>query len=301
MKIGLIDVDSKIPNLALMKLSAYHKKRGDTVKWWNAFENFDKVYASKIFTKTHYHYFPKNTIRGGSGIDLLNNLPNHIEHVYPDYSLYNLDYAMGFVTRGCINRCPFCIVWRKEGLLRYNAPIEEFRNNQTNLMLLDNSITDCKKAIKELEKIRDLGIKLNLTQGFNVRTIKLETAKILAKIKLWKGKQWHIAWDNIKDEQKVFQGIKILNQAGIKNWKIMCYVLVNYNSSFKQDYYRIQTLEKKGIDPFVMIYRENPISPKTQALARWCNRKPLMKSCSFEKYYVSKTQKSVMILEEDGA
>ena len=119
-KIGLLDIDSKIPNLALMKLSAWHKTQNDEVKWWNAFEQFDKVYVSKIFPKSKFPYKIRNCEKGGSGFSLTKKLLEEIEHIYPDYSLYNIDYAMGYISRGCINKCPFCIVWRKEGNLQYN-------------------------------------------------------------------------------------------------------------------------------------------------------------------------------------
>lgn len=287
-KIGLIDVDSKIPNLALMKLSAYHKARGDHVEFFSPLFNYDKIYASKIFTKSEYNYFPKNTIKGGSGVSLDSKLPDHIEHIYPDYSLYQeIDYAMGYLTRGCINKCPFCIVWKKEGKLHKHADLEEFWDGQKKVMLLDNALTDFENAEYELKKIRDLGLRLNLTQGFNVRTIKSETAKILSEIKLWKGKQWHIAWDNFHDEKSIMKGIRILNQAGIKNWKIMCYVLVGFKSSPREDVHRVLKLDKMGIDPFVMCYEKNKF---TKHLARWCNRPQIRRSSNsdLKKYLKSR-------------
>lgn len=285
MKIGLVDVDSKIPNLALMKISAFHKQKGDEVKFWNFFESFDKIYLSQIFTNSRFHYKTKNMVWGGSGISLETKLPDEIEHCYPDYNLYDIEYAMGYITRGCVNKCSFCIVWRKEGKLHFHAPLEEFWDGQEKVMLLDNAITDSPLGIRELKKIQQKGIRLNLTQGFNVRKITPEKAEILAKIKLWKKKQWYIAWDFPKDRLKVLNGIEILNQAGIKNWKIMCYVLVNFNTTFDEDMNRIKELKKLGVDPFVMIYSGNPLKKKTHALARWCNRKQLFNSCSFEEFF----------------
>lgn len=292
MKIGLIDVDSKIPNLALMKISAYHKLHHDSVEWYSYFSNlqqsYDQIYASKIFTRSLL-YAPKNTILGGSGVNLTRNLPDYIEHIYPDYSLYGIDYAMGYLTRGCINQCSFCIVPKKEGILRRHAYLSEFLNGQTHLLLLDNALTDFTDAWKDLIFIRDNGIHLNLCQGFNIRTIKLDCAKILSEIKLWKGKQWRIAWDTITDEQKVLKGIQILNNAGIKSYRLMCYVLVGYNTSLQEDLYRVHILDKLDVDPFVMIYKK---SKELHHLARWCNRPQLRHSCTFQEYLDKKLQKN---------
>lgn len=280
MKIGLLDIDSKIPNLALMKISAFHKQHHDLVKWWNAFESFDKIYGSKIFKSSTFSYLPKNIIMGGSGIDLTSKLSDEIEHIYPDYSLYKIDYAMGYLTRGCNNACPFCIVHKKEGFLHHHAQLEEFWKDQSKIMLLDNSLTDFDCAM-DLWKIIDYGLQLNLCQGFNIRTIKPEIAMLLAKIKLWKGKQWKIAWDNFLDKERVLNGIKILNNTGIKNYQIMCYVLVGYNSTKEQDLERITILDKLDLDPFVMPYTKTDY---TQKLARWCNRPQIRHSCSFQDY-----------------
>lgn len=287
MKIGLVNIDSKYPNLALMKISAWHKQNGDEVKFWNAFETFDKIYGSKIFQKSSFPYIPKSTILGGSGIDLSKNLPDYIEHIYPDYELFKIDYAVGFLTRGCINKCPFCIVPQKEGALHKHAELEEFWKNQKTVQLLDNSLTDYKHAKFELEKIRDKNLILDLQQGFNVRTIKPDIAKLLSEIK--PKKQWRIAWDNIKEEKQILHGIEILNQAGIKNYKIMCYVLTGYNSSINDDLHRVNLLDKLGLDPFVMMYK---YSPELSYFTKWCNRPQIRHSCSFEEFI---QKKGVMI------
>ena len=133
-RIGLIDVDSsRFPNLALMKLSAYHRLRGDSVEWYSPFgERYDKVYMSKVFSFTPDYDLAINAnevIKGGTGycinlengVEVFNTdkdliLRNDIEHIYPDYSLYNItDTAYGFLTRGCPRGCQFCIVKNKEG------------------------------------------------------------------------------------------------------------------------------------------------------------------------------------------
>lgn len=122
LKIGLIDVDShNFPNLALMKISAYHKAMGDTVEWWWGFGEYDRVYMSKVFDDSYTQDQPepinaKEVIKGGTGYSLDNALPYEIEHAAPDYSLYadlTTGTAYGFLTRGCPNGCPFCIVSKK--------------------------------------------------------------------------------------------------------------------------------------------------------------------------------------------
>ncbi len=266
-----------------MKISAFHKQQGDQVKWWNAFESFDKIYGSKIFTKSKFPYLPQMTIMGGSGYNLTKTLPDEMEYIYPDYELYGIDYAMGYMTRGCNNQCPFCIVPKKEGNLRYHQTFRGFWKGQDKLMLLDNNLFDCPFVYQDLELIIQLGIKLNLTQGFNIRTLTQEKVNYLKQLKLWKpSSQWHFAWDNPADELLIRKGLELLNQNGIKNYKLMCFVLCGFNTTFDQDLYRIQKLDELGIDPFVMEYHKH--NPKLNFFAKWCNRQQLHHSCTFEAY-----------------
>lgn len=283
MKVGLYAPDSKIPNLPLMKLSAFHKSKGDDVSFFSPLLNgsYDIVYVSKVFNKKIYYTPHSNkVVYGGSGYALKTSLPYEIEHIYPDYSLYGIDYAMGFVTRGCNNNCPFCIVSKKEGPLHFNAKIEEFWNGQKEIVLLDNCINECPEAYPELIKIRDNKIKLELSQGFNVRTITPEFASIIADIHTRK-QGWYLAWDNIEDEKEIMKGIDILFNAGILGWKLTCYVLVGYNTTLEQDLYRINKLKELKMNPFVMMYNKTEILKK---LAHWCNRKAIFESCTFEAF-----------------
>lgn len=290
MKIGLYAPDSKIPNLPLMKISAYHKRKGDNVEIFSPLfdGSYDLVYISKIFKNTSIKYLPhkQNVILGGTGLSLKNVLDPEIEHIYPDYSIFNCNYAIGFLTRGCINKCEFCVVPEKEGFIHKHADLEEFWDGQDRLMLLDNSLTDYEFVDDELNRIIDLGIKLHISQGINVRTIKTKTAKLLSNIKYWdKNSQLHIAWDNIKDENSVRKGIDTLINAGIPRWRLMCYVLIGFNSSMNQDLYRINILKNLKIDPFVMVYRKNSYTKK---IAKWINRKEIFYSTTFEEFCKSK-------------
>ena len=127
MIVGLHDCDGHgYPNLALMKLSAWHKAQGDDVRWFIPLAQYDRVYSSKVFTFTPDDpYLPSDAIKGGTGYGASLNLPDEVEHMCPDYELYHCKESYGFLTRGCPNACPWCIVQKKEGKIRAHADIEE--------------------------------------------------------------------------------------------------------------------------------------------------------------------------------
>lgn len=283
MKIGLIDVDSKIPNLALMKISAWHKTQGDEVKFYDPLlDKPDKVYASKIFDFTpDYQYWPDcEIIKGGSGYDLHTDLPPEVDNQYPDYDLYNCDYAIGFTTRGCIRRCPFCIVPEKEGPIRAVGDIYDFWRGQRQLMLLDNNLTAlpehmekiCKQLIKEK-------IQTDFNQGLDIRLITDDMAQLLAKVRLWK--QIHFAFDDVRLERQVREGISILTKH-MPASRLMFYVLIGFNSTPEEDLYRVEMLRGLGVDPFVMPYDKS--DPYQRHFARWCNRKEIFKTVAWKDY-----------------
>ena len=147
MKIGLLDIDGhNYPNLALMKISNHHKMMGDLVEFVNHFTDYDIVYQSKVFTYTPnngFHIHADLIIKGGTGFngDVLSDL---IEHTCPDYSIYpNLQSAYGFLTRGCPNKCSWCIVPEKEGKIRPNADIEEFLDGKKSAILMGKLQDPC--------------------------------------------------------------------------------------------------------------------------------------------------------------
>lgn len=285
MKVSLIDVDSKIPNLALMKISAYHKAKGDNVKFYEPlFDTPDVVYASKIFDfSSDYRYFPSDTkiIKGGTAYNLDTILPNEVEYQYPDYELYGCDYAMGFTTRGCIRNCSFCLVPKKEGKLRVVGDIHDFWRGQEYLKLLDNNLTAepeqferiCLQLIKEK-------IKVDFSQGLDIRLITPEMAQLLSKVRLWKN--IHFAFDDVKTEKQVRRGIKILTENGVKAYKLMFYVLIGYNSTPEEDLYRVELLRGLGVAPFVMPYDKKDLYQKK--FARWVNHKAVFNSASWNEY-----------------
>jgi len=292
MKIGLFDIDSKYHNLALMKISAYHKQKGDEVEFYNPLwhSTYDEIYCSKIFKKSHRNdgYINKDMVCGGSGFEYLTVLPDYIEHVRPDYSLYNLNYSLGFTTRGCIRNCKFCIVPEKEGKIREHAEVEEFLNPKSNIVvLLDNNFLALPSHVKKLQKYIKKGWRMDFNQGLDLRLINKENAGLLAKVKL--ERMIRFAWDNIKDESKIIRGLELIIGAGIKPRNITVYVLIGFDTTFEEDLYRIQKLreikdEQGPIKAYVMNYNNELKSRKYKNFMRWVNNPWIFKSCNWEEY-----------------
>ena len=210
MKIGLIDVDGhNYPNLALMKISAYHKSMGDTVEWWWGFGNYDRVYMSKIFDDTYTADMPEplnadEIIKGGTGYGLDNRLPEEIEHMLPDYTLYpelTRDTAYGFLTRGCPNACPFCIVSCKEGRISNKvSDLSELWIGQKNIVLMDPNILACRDHMGLLNQLAVSGAWVDINQGLDARLLTRENIDVLKRIKL---KEIHFAWDLMKNSKRI--------------------------------------------------------------------------------------------------
>lgn len=285
MKIGLIDVDSKIPNLALMKISAWHKEKGDQVEFYRPlFDNPDKCYVSKIYDFTEdYKYFPNcEILKGGSAYDLIIKLPQEIEHIYPDYFLYRYSYAMGYTSRGCNRKCPFCIVPQKEGKWISVSDIHEFWNGQNKIMLLDNSLNADEDHFKNiLNQLIKEKIRVDFSQGLDIRLLTNEQAYLLSKVRLWK--QIHFAWDWMEIEDQVKEGIKILDKYKLKR-KSMFYVLVGYNTKIEEDIYRIEMLRNLRVDPYVMVFNKRDQPRIIKELASWANNYQCGQFVTFDKW-----------------
>ena len=280
MKVGLIDVDSKIPNLALMKISSWHKAQGDQAEMYMPLWKYDKVYASKVFDFSEAPELPDGCITGGTGYDLLTVLPNDVEYTYPDYGLYRCDYAMGFITRGCNRKCRFCVVPQKEGRIARVADLVTFWQGQRNIMLLDNNLTAHPDCVAILEELRDSRAYIDFSQGLDLRLVTIEMARVLAKMRLWK--RIHTAWDDIKQEKLIKKGIDILVDGGVSVHKLMSYVLIGFNSTPEEDYYRVMKLREWGVGPFVMPYDKH--DRYQGRFARWVNRYAIFKSVKWEDY-----------------
>jgi len=296
LEIGLVAVDSKIPNLALMKLSAYHKKLGDEVKILDPLiDKPDLIYASKVFSSTpDYEYYPVDVpiIKGGTGYDIKEKLSDEIESMFPDYSIFDHNirkrngqiignYALGFTSRGCSRQCPFCLVPEKEGDIKAVADIYDFWNNQSHIMLLDNNLTALPERFElTVNQLIKEKIKTDFSQGLDIRFITAEMAQLLAKVKIWK--QIHFAWDNMQDEEAVRRGIEVLNKNGVKSWKLSFYVLIGFNTTPEEDSYRVEVLRGLGVDPFVMPYNRKELYQRR--FARYVNHKAIFKSTAWDKY-----------------
>ena len=269
-----------------MKLSAYHKSKGDNVVWANALEYYDKLYISKIFTFTpdyQHYYHADEIIKGGTGYNLKNKLPDEIEHISPDYNLYpQFPEAYGFLTRGCPRNCGFCIIGGKEGCRSIQvAELSEFWRGQKIIKLLDPNLLACSDREKILRSLIDSNAWVDFTQGLDIRLTDKYIAEMLKKIKI---KYLHFAWDN-PNEDLIGQFEMVKKVTGLECRKIAAYVLTNYNSSHKQDLYRVCKLREIGVDPYVMIYDKENAPRETRRLQGWVNNKRIWRKCErFEDY-----------------
>jgi hypothetical protein len=291
MKIGLIDVDShNFPNLPVMKISAYHKRCGDTVEWWNGLVHYDQVYVSKVFDDKYFSWqepaINADIIHyGGTGFKESVNLPRDIEHQYPDYSLYpKHKEAYGFLTRGCPRNCGFCVVGEKEGLLsKQVADLSEFWDGQKEIKLLDPNILACRDYERLFQSLADSVAYVDFTQGLDARLLDTDNIALLQKIKV---KRYHFAWDQEEDSDRIIKNLLLFKElTGTDQSKAIVYVLTNYNTSFEFDLYRVYTLREIGLNPYIMVYNRPSAEKRLKNLQRWVNNRIIWASCpKFENY-----------------
>lgn len=323
MNIGLIDVDqynkaAKFPNIALMKISAWHKAQGHNVDWWFGFNHYDLVYMTKVFDETYTKDMPfcvnaDKIIKGGTGYVLRSQdnilrifhdgewvevsepeqmvygnttytefLPNEIEHIYPDYNLYpelTKDTAFGFLTRGCPRACTFCIVAGKEGRKSIKvANLSEWWDGQKNIVLCDPNLLACKGHMELLEQLIDSKAWVDINQGFDCRLLKEQNIEAINRLKL---KEIHFAWDFMYREKEVLKGLELYAKMATKKPHGQygtVYCLTNYDTSMEENLYRIYKLRDMGYDPYVMIY-DKPHAPReVRLLQRWCNNRLIFRS-----------------------
>lgn len=311
MKIGLIDCDNWehlndcYPNLALMKLSAWHKQQGDSVEWYEPLfsGHLDKVYISKVFSFSPdfpYYIDADEIERGGTGycislkdgrevFDKSKNksLPDEIEHIYPDYGLYGItDTAYGFMSRGCPRGCGFCHVKDKEGLCSVKvADLSEFWRGQKYIQLCDPNTLACRDWKDILQQLIDSKAYVDFNQGVDIRMMTEEKAAMLKQVKI---KQIHFAYDRYQDKKIIEPKFKTFKDVtGWDRHKVGVYCLTGFDTTLEQDLDRIMFLRSLGFSPYVMIYNKESL-PKghvLRKLQRWVNNRFIFWSCeTFEEY-----------------
>ena len=248
MKIGLIDVDGKkYPNLALMKISAWHKGNGDSVEWYDPIfsGHMDRVYMSKVFSFTQDYDSPIDAdeiIKGGTGYDIASRLDDEIDRLQPDYSIYSFipkDTAYGFLTRGCPNRCPWCVVPRKEGRIRPYMDVDEIAiDGRNNLILMDNNILAAGEyATLQLEKIIERGYRVDFNQALDARLVDDRFASLLAKVK-WIHGRIRFGCDTHGQIAECERAMTLINGYGFTG-EYFLYTMIGGKNDFRESYERI--------------------------------------------------------------
>lgn len=292
MNIGLIAVDSKYPNLALMKISAFHRKQGDLVEWYTPFQHYDIVYISKVFTFTpDFDMIITNAEqieRGGTGYDVTKTLPAYIDRLQPDYDLYSIDkdLAYGFLTRGCPNHCKWCIVPKKEGNVRPYMDIEEVTAGRRKAILMDNNILASDYGIKQLEKIVRLKVRVDFNQALDARLVTDDIARLLANTK-WL-RYIRFGCDTPIQIAEVERAIAQIDKYGYKGcYFLYCILLDDINESFARVGHWKGYLNGR-VTVFAQPYRDfkvrNQIPLWQQDLAHWANQRQLFNTCEFRDF-----------------
>lgn len=293
------------PNIALMKLSAWHKALGDSVSWWWGWEHYDLVYMSKVFSSTYSedHSTPTNAdvvIRGGSGYaiqtvsgietyasGLDKPLRHEIDHCYPDYSLYpklTKSTAYGRLTVGCPKNCPWCHVCKMQGCVsRQVADLREFWDDQRVIDVMDANLLACADRERILQQLVNSKASINFNQGLDIQRMDDAVIDLVNRMYI---KAFYFAWDDPAvdlTDQFAYVGDKLrIKRVATRN----VYVLTNYGGSGIDDALeRIYILRSLDFDPYVMIYNKPSAPENIRLLQRWCNNKIIFNAQpDFDKY-----------------
>lgn len=304
MRIGLIDVDGhNFPNLALMRISAYHKAKGDDVEWWwTDMIHYDIVYMSKIFSDAYSPDVPEpinadKVVKGGTGycislgedgkehFDQSKNvsLPPEVEQMFPDYSIYpQFKFAVSMTSRGCPRGCAFCHVAAKEGRCSEKvADVKDFWNGQKEIRVLDPNITACREKRDLMRQYRETGAWIDFTQGIDIRCTNEADIDDINHMKI---RRLHFAWDNPKDnlEDKFRQFSEKCKIKDPRRKTVYC--LTNFEDVSTSEHidralHRIYCLRDLGYDPYVMVYNKPDAPREIKDMQRWCNNKIIFKKC----------------------
>lgn len=295
-KIGLIDVDrTRFPNLAMMKISCYHKNLGDEVEFVDPIFSggYDKVYMSKIFTFTpdwEYPIIADEIERGGTGYNLQKVLPREIDRLQPDYSLYGVaeNMAYGFLTRGCPNKCKWCVVPLKEGKQKPYMDIDEIAiDGRKNIILMDNNVLASDYGLEQIEKIIKRGYRIDFNQAMDARLVTDDIAKMLAKVQ-WLNNIIRFGCDTTKQIGECKRAMAMINKYRKSPANYNLYTMIG--DDIKEDYARLSAFreDKKVIisaQPFRDFNNPNQIIPQWQLdLARWAMFRAIYRVCDFKDY-----------------
>ena len=277
MNVRITQIDGKLPNLALMAISAHHRHRGDSIYFTRDVErglfesDYEAVYGSCIFrfSENRLHRFQQafpDAVVGGTGSYSMKRVEDIITGDGTlDYSLYpDFTASIGFTQRGCRLSCKFCVVPTKEGKNRPVKTIAEIwrgEGHPKHIHLLDNDFfgqprQEWQARVDELRS----GFKVCINQGINVRLIDDEAAAALATLDYrddsMKTKRIYTAWDNLRDEKIFFDGMDRLERAGISPKHVMAYMLIGYDitETWERIWHRFNRMVDRGISPYPMVY-----------------------------------------------
>ena len=291
MNISLVPVDSQYPNLALMKISAFHKAQGDTVEWYNGIDHYDKAYMAKVFTFTpdYGYYINADCVeRGGTGYDLRKVLPPEIDRLQPDYTLYpqiDRKTAYGFLTRGCPNRCKWCVVPKKEGNITPYMDADEIAvNGRTNLILMDNNILASDYGLRQIEKIVRRKYRVDFNQGLDARLVTDDIARMLARVK-WI-KRIRFGCDTPAQIAECERAISLLDKYGYRGEYFLYCILMDFEESFRRiTHWRTNKRVIVHAQPYRKLDNPAQVIPQWQKdMAHWADRKELYRSCNFKDF-----------------
>jgi len=288
MKVALHSADkTKFPNLALMKLSAWHKSRGNETSIYESLlhSTYDLVYSSKVFTYTKTEKPFGTVVYGGTGYDSPMTLPDECEHIMPDYDLYKCGQSYGFLTRGCIRKCKHCVVPEKEGDIKPHADIEEFLAHQE-CILMDNNVLAHPHGIEQIEKIARLGIKVDFNQGLDARLIDAGIARRLAKVK------WlhpvRLACDSQTQMKTLHKAVELLRWYNTDPKKYFVYMIVEDVDEAME---RARFIKGLYCDVWAQPFRDpkNDSKPTQEQndFSRWANFGRIFNSVLWEDYTTS--------------
>jgi len=275
MQIGILTPDSKRPNLAAMKISAWHKAQGDSVELNFPIIRADFTYASLLFRNTPD---PQADIIGGPKYPD-SKLDPEIESIRPDYGLYtDIDYSMGYTNSACPRTCDFCIVPKQNNSETHHSMWEFHDKRFKKICLMNNNTLADPQWRDTFQEIVDAGLIVRDENGYDARLVTDEAAWYMSRIR-WDG-LIHLAWDFPEHKNEVLTGLKRLLRHKVKN--LMVYVLIGNDTTHKENIYRVLRLKSLGIDSFAIPMDKT--DPYQKRFARWVNHKAIFKTVSWRDY-----------------